>query len=128
MILRILLGLLGIAFTAFGVNIGAGGLSGLGLLVDPGFVTTTDPAAFAIHDSHVRFVGGVFTAIGLSYAWGAMRGPAAYPLLIILSAFIAAGGVFRLTGPLPPAVWPSFAAEILLMPALIYWLWRERLA
>ena len=126
MILRVLLALLGVVFTAFGVNVGAGGIASLGLQVDPSFVASSDPAAYAIQDSHVRFMGGVFTCVGLSFVWGAMRGPQAYGFLMLLSAFVTVGGIFRLTGMLPGAVWPSFGAELILMPALAFWLNRTR--
>lgn len=124
MILRSVLALLGIAFTVYGLDSAAGGLVSLGVQgTAPELLP--ESAAAMLRDSAMRFHGGVFVCVGLAYVWGAARGKEAYGLLMLLSAFVAVGGIFRLTGALPPAAYPSAIAEILLMPALAYWLRRE---
>lgn len=63
-LLRGVMALLGLAVVVLGLNIGLGGIRTLGWqggAVE--FLTVTDPALFAVRDSHVRFIGGIWLAL-----------------------------------------------------------------
>lgn len=128
-ILRALLVLVGLVVIVIGLNVGLGGIHTLGWQYPPGFASETIPEVFTKQDSHVRYLGGVFVAGG-----GVFIASAAFPILapaaltVCVMAFI--GGLFRLVD-MDAALFSnmeimrSLIAELLLFPAIGYWLWRK---
>jgi Domain of unknown function (DUF4345) len=129
MLVRVVLVIVGAFIVYVGINVGFGGIPTLGWQVPTDFVSVANPAEFAVQDSHVRFLGGFFGAAGLFMLLAATnlrRYPAELRLVFVLM-FI--GGLMRLTAFQPavlfgPKVITSFAAEVILMPILFFWLPR----
>lgn len=116
-----------ILFTA--VNVAFGGMATLGLQGSSTFFVVTDSSAFQGQDSHVRFFGGVWLAIGLVFAAGAWRLQTMKPALMICCGLIFLGGLARFTAMRPevmfgPQLVGSVAAELAGMPLLALWLSR----
>lgn len=126
-----LLVLIGAAISFLGLDFALGGIHTLGWLVPPDYVTATDPSTFQTQDNHVRFLGGVFVAIGLGYLIGGLWLSTLRQSVIILSLLVACAGLFRLSamaGALSAPVLPSLLLELLAFPALAFWLWRSNAA
>lgn len=126
--LRTVLALVGALVLVTGVNVGFGGIATLGLQGPTDFFRVADLQAFQAQDSHVRFLGGVWLGVGLLFAAAAVRLNALRPVVCAALALVIVGGLARLSGGnldllLGPSVGPSFAAEILLMPVLLWWTW-----
>lgn len=125
LILRGVLGLLGLAVVYLGVNVGLGGIRTLGWQGGATeFLTVTDPALFAVRDSHIRFIGGIWLAVGLTLAAGAVWLDRLRLVLVAITALVFVGGLTRLSGALPADVLPSLALELLGFPLLGWWIWR----
>jgi preprotein translocase subunit SecE len=126
----IILALIGMGIIYLGLDAGLGGIRTLGWQASPDFVTVTDEGIFAAQDSHARFFGGVWFAVGLVFLGGAVLRRALAQTVIVLCLVIALAGLFRLSQGLSavanPAVLPSFLLEILGFPALALWLHRTR--
>ncbi len=113
-----------------GLNIGLGGLVTLGWQGPTDFLAITDPHAFAVQDSHIRFLGGLWLGAGLTLwlgAWDPVRLAGALKLIFSL---IFIGGVMRLISSNPdvifgPDIVGSLAAELIGMPVL--YLWHRRI-
>lgn len=128
-ILRGILVIVGAFIVYVGINVGFGGILTLGWQVPSTFVSVTNPADFAIQDSHVRFLGGFFGAAGLFMLLAAtnLRRYQAELRLVFVLMFI--GGLARLSALQPATlldskIITSFAAEVILMPILFFWLPR----
>jgi hypothetical protein len=127
--LRAVLALSGIAIIFLGLNVGLGGIQTLGWQGNAEFITVTDPAIFAIRDSHIRFIGGVWLAVGLLMLAGAFALQRLRPVLVALTAMIFAGGITRLLGGdlsllTSAAIAPSLALELIAFPLLGLWVMR----
>jgi Domain of unknown function (DUF4345) len=128
-ILRGILVIVGAFIVYVGINVGFGGIPTLGWQVPADFVSVANPAEFAVQDNHVRFLGGFFGAAGLFMLLAAtnLRRYQAELRLVFVLMFI--GGLARLSA-LQPAILldskiiTSFAAEVILMPILFFWLPR----
>lgn len=127
-VLRIVLALAGFAVVTVGVNVGLGGIATLGWQVSPDYVTIADPAGFATQDSHVRFLGGLFAAIGATLIAGAVMPQRLWPLVCGLCALMPVAGFFRLSdggASLSNSdLYLSLAFEFALFPILSIALWR----
>lgn len=126
-LLRGVLALLGLAVVYLGLNVGLGGIRTLGWqggIAD--FLTVTDPALFAVRDSHIRFIGGIWLAVGMTLAGGAVWFGRLRPVLVAITALVFAGGVTRLSGALPPDVLPSLALELIGFPLLGWWIAKAK--
>lgn len=126
-LLKYTLLLVGLAISLLGLDFAVGGIATLGWQVDPGYVAIADPTAYQIQDNHIRFLGGLFVATGLTYVIGSFLIGTMRPALISLSLMIAVAGLFRLgamEAALTPSVLPSLLLELLAFPALALWLWR----
>lgn len=129
-VLRGVLVLLGIVNVLIGINVGFGGMLTLGLQGQTRFLEIIDEHGFLVQDSHVRFFGGLYLAIGLFLVVAGTR-PHKYHMALNLVFFlIFMGGLARLTMNRPdvlfgPELIGSFLVEILLMPILYFWLKRE---
>lgn len=129
LVLRLVLGLLGLAICFIGLNVGLGGIATLGWQVDPGYVTAVDADLFAVQDSHTRFLGGVWFSIGLLFIAGALKPLRFAPVLFWICCLITLAGLFRLSAPEPAIVMDgriigSFALELIGFPLLAIWLRR----
>lgn len=124
-IFRIILVIVGAFIVFVGVNVGFGGIPTLGWQIAPDFVSVTNESDYLVQDSHVRFLGGVFGAMGLFMLLGATnleRYQAGLRLVFV-------GGFTRFTEFQPDVrfgsgVVTSLAAELILMPVLYFWLPR----
>jgi len=130
-LINIILLLVGAAIMALGLNIGLGGIQTLGWQLPRDFITVTDPTTFAVQDSHIRFIGGVWFTVGAVFAAGSVMLNRFRPTLVILCAMVAIGGVFRLSGigidvVTDSNILPSFLLEILGFPLLALWLFNSR--
>lgn len=119
LVLRAVLALIGTVVVVLGLNVGLGGIRTLGWqggAVE--FLTVTDPDLFAVRDSHIRFIGGIWLAIGVTLAAGAVWLERLRPVLVAIAALVFVGGLVRLAGPLPAGVWPSLGLELIGFPLL----------
>jgi hypothetical protein len=123
--LRAVLALLGLAIIVLGLNVGLGRIQTLGWQGGvTAFVNVTDPAVFAVRDSHVRFIGGVWLAVGLTLLAGAIWLRQLRTVLVAVAGMVVVGGLARLAGPLPGDVLASLAFELVGFPLLGWWVWR----
>lgn len=106
------------AFIVFlGIDFGVGGFRTLGWQGSGStdFVQVSDPARFGVQDSHFRFFGGAFGALGawMIFATRDLRRHR-QSLLLVLAA-IAAGGCMRFTsGDLGLLFGPELAVALLI--------------
>ncbi len=129
--LRFLLALTGAGVLVIGANVGLGGIRTMGLQVDPGFVAEVDAEAFFDQDNHVRYLGGVFAAVGAALIAGAIAFRALRPGLVLLLAVAACGALFRFSQAgfdilARGSLLPSLAFELLIFPALAIWVARTK--
>ena len=129
LLLRVVLAAAGAFILLTGVNVGFGGIATLGLQGPRDFFAVTDPTAFAAQDSHVRLFGGLWLAVGLVFAAGAVRPRALRPGLLLCCGLIFVGGLARFSALQPqvmfgPHLAGSVAAELVGMPLLALWLAR----
>jgi hypothetical protein len=125
-VLRAVLLLVGVVVVVLGLNVGLGGIRTLGWQGGGEFLTVSDPALFAVRDSHIRFIGGIWLGMGLTLAAGAVWFERLRPVLVAITALIFVGGLVRLGGPLTPDVLPSLALELLGFPLLGWWIARAK--
>ena len=97
-LLNVVVVIIGAAIIFLGLNIGLGGIKTLGWQSTRDFVAITVAATFHAQDSHIRFIGGVWFAVGAVFVIGGFALRRLRPTLIILSAMIAIAGLFRLSG------------------------------
>ncbi len=69
--LRMILAITGCVIVWLGLNVGLGGIQTLGWQGSADFMDVTDEAIYAIRDNHVRFIAGVWSAVGLLMIAGA---------------------------------------------------------
>ena len=124
--LRVALGLLSAGFIYTGIDNAFGGITTLGWQGLSGFAQITDPVQFAIRDSHVRFLGGVYTLMGGAVALSAIQLRRFHDLLrlALIAAFV--GGLARFTQmdlsvTFGPGVLVPLIAELVVMPLLYLW-------
>lgn len=127
MALRIVLLVAGAIIVYLGLDLGLGGMRTLGWQGSTDFITVTDPARFAVQDNHARFVGGVWLGVGFMLFFGAFAITRFRDALIAMCALVFAGGLMRLASGdmgtiLSMKVLPSMIAELVLFPALGFWL------
>lgn len=124
--LRIVLLLAG-AFTVYaGFNKALGGIHTLGWQGESQYIEVTNERAFLIQDSHVRFLAGVYTALGLVFLAGALDPPRFRGPLKVACVLIFLGGLARLSQQRPdvtfgPDLMGSMIAELVGMVVLILW-------
>ncbi len=117
---------IGLVVVWTGLNVGLGGIATLGLQGSTDFVMATDPVAYAAHDSHVRFLGGVWLGVGFIYLAGALKLRALKVAIQVALALTILGGLARFSAMRPdvlfgPDILGSFLAEVVLMPLLLLW-------
>ncbi len=85
-LLRGVLAVFGAAIIFLGLNVGLGGIQTLswqGGAVN--FLTVTDAPVFAVHDNHIRFIGGVWLALGVLMFAGSLAFQRLRPVLVALT-------------------------------------------
>jgi hypothetical protein len=85
--------------------------------------------AFLVQDSHVRFLAGAYTGLGLVFLLGAIDPRRFRTPIGVACALILLGGLARLSQARPevtfgPALIGSMVAELVLMPLLWWWTYR----
>lgn len=116
------------AFILFtGLNIGFGGIASMGWQGSRDFFEISNAAVFAVRDSHVRFVGGVWAALGLLFIAGAFKPVQLRQSLLLACLLIFVGGVvrfcsFQFESLFGPQLIGSLIAEIIGMPVLFIWI------
>jgi hypothetical protein len=115
------------AFTSFtGLNRALGGMRTLGWQGSTDFLQVVAEHEFLVQDSHTRFLGGVWTGVGLLMLIAAVRLNTMRPVLNFVFAIIFLGGLARFSAMRPDIVFGSdiigsLAAELILMPLLFLW-------
>ena len=110
-----------------GLNVGLGGIKTLGWQGGAAdFLTVTNAPVFDVRDSHVRFIGGVWLALGLLMLAGSFAFQRLRSALVALAFMIFVGGIARLSGGdltflLSSDIAPSFLFEIIIVPLLGVW-------
>ncbi len=127
--LRAVLAAAGLFIAYTGVDNAFGGIASLGFQSATDFFTVTDDQAFAVRDSNVRFLGGLWIGMGLLFVAGAVWLRALKPAVCAAIALVFVGGLARFTtmntGPLfGGALTGSLVAELALMPLLLLWTLR----
>lgn len=119
----------GAVIVLIGINVGGGGIQTLGLQGTRDFLAVTNEHRYTIQDNHVRFLGGLFGAMGIFMLFAATN-PTRYQTglqLVFILVFI--GGLTRFTSLRPDIVFSpdsivSTLTELVLMPILYFWLPR----
>lgn len=129
-LLRILIALIGIAVAFLGLDVVFGGIRTLGWMGPTDFVEVVNPSDFAVQDNHVRFLGGVFSGIGLLFFVGALAFERMRVALMFLCVLVFIGGLSRFTSPdlstlFNMAVLPSLLAELFLFPIVGFWIFKS---
>lgn len=129
--LRLVLALAGVGIVLLGIDNAAGGIATLGWQVSPDFFSIDDSHAFAVRDSHARFLGGVWLAMGIVFVAAALRPMPLARTVPVLCGAIFFGGLLRFTQvqDLPVLIsgdiLPSLALELILFPLIGLWTVRE---
>lgn len=129
LVLRGILAVFGAGIIFLGLNVGLGGIETLGWQGGTApFLTITDPALFAVRDSHIRFIGGVWLGVGLLMLAGSIAFQHMRILIVALLGLIVIGGLARFSGDLSvlatPAIAPSLLIELIAAPLLGLWVLR----
>lgn len=125
--LRAALAVAGFAVIVTGIDNAFGGIASLGFQSGRDFFTVTDQAAFAVRDSNVRFLGGLWIGVGMVFLAGALWLRALKPAVCAALALVAIGGLARFTaaGPFPvDTLGGALVAELAIMPLLLWWTLR----
>ncbi len=127
--LRVVLFIVGLVVIFLGLNVGFGGIKTLGWQGAESFFVVTNEAQFAIRDSHIRFIGGLWLGAGLLLVVGAFALDRLRQALIVLTAMVFVGGLARLSVLdtdllLSASIAPSLLFEIVLFPLLGFWVAR----
>ncbi|MBV2150115.1 DUF4345 domain-containing protein [Sphingobium sp. AS12] len=129
-LLRGAIALVGAVIVFLGLNVGLGGIPTLGWQGGSApFFAITDTTIFAVRNSHVRFLGGVWFGVGQLMLAGSLAFQRLRTVLIALAAMIFVGGLARMSGYEPsvlfsPEIAPSLLFEIVIAPLLAFWFWK----
>lgn len=112
-----------------GLNVALGGILTMGWMGQTKFFEVIDEHAYLVQDSHMRFFGGLYVAMGIFLIIAASNLRRYHTALSLAFILIFAGGVARLTMGRMDILFgkdiiTSFLAEIILMPVLLFWLSR----
>ena len=131
MVLRLVLALCGAGIVFLGLNVGFGGIATLGWQGSMDFVVVADASAFAVQDSHVRFLGGVWLGVGALFLLGAVFFKQCTSVLLVLCGLVFLGGLVRMSAFDPALLFgadigPSLFAELIVFPGLAMLIWRAQ--
>ena len=126
---RTIVAAIGAANVFLGLNVGLGGLRTLGWQGAGVFFEVTDEHLYLIRDSHMRFYGGLYLAVGLFLVLATTDLRRYRTALNLVFAMIFAGGLARVSAVRPDVVFGadpvvSLTVELVLMPILYVWLAR----
>jgi Domain of unknown function (DUF4345) len=126
---RAIIAAIGATNVFLGLNVGLGGLRTLGWQGAGVFFEVTDEHLYLIRDSHMRFYGGLYLAVGLFLILATTDLRRYRTGLNLVFAMIFAGGLARLSALRPDVVLGadlvvSLTVELALMPVLCVWLTR----
>ena len=126
-VLRIVLVLAGAFIIFTGINITFGGMQTLGLQGESAFFEVTNEHAFLVHDSHIRFLGGLWLGIGALFIIAATNLQKYRSALVFSCTLIFLGGLARFSQmrfeiTFGPEILGSLLAELVGMPLLYFWL------
>lgn len=127
--LRVVLILAGMVIIFTGVNTAFGGMLTLGWQGQKTFFEITDRHSYLVQDSHIRFLGGLWTGIGLLFIVASTNVEKYQRALKSALALIFLGGLARFSQMQPDITFGkdivgSLAAELVGMPLLYFWLSR----
>ncbi len=127
--LRIVLVLAGIFIAFTGVNLAFGGMLTLGWQGQTAFFEITNQQAYLVQDSHIRFLGGLWTGIGLLFIVAATNLQKYESALKVAFVLIFLGGLARFSQmqmdiTFGKDIVGSLVAELVGMPLLYFWLSR----
>lgn len=125
--LRIVLVLAGAIIIFTGINVAFGGMRTLGWQGESSFFEVTNEHAFLVHDSHIRFLGGLWIGIGLLFVLAQSNLPKHRSALNFAFALVFLGGLTRFSQmhfeiTFGPEILGSLLAELVGMPLLYFWL------
>jgi len=127
--LRVVLVVLGAISAFVAVNVAFGGLETLGLQGPTDYIQVTDHAAYALRDSHARYYGGVYLAVGLFLIYASTDLRRFRTTLQVVFAMIFTGGIARFS---QSDLGVTFGADLMIstlielagMPVLTLWVRR----
>ncbi len=126
-LLRPVLCLTGIGIVLLGIDNAFGGIATLGWQGPQDFYNVTNQPAFAIRDSHVRFIGGIWLGMGLVFVLSAFQYSRLRSIVMMFTGLIFLGGLVRLAqndlaALLSADLLPSLMFELVLFPLLALWM------
>lgn len=132
MAISIVLGLIGLVVVSMGLNVGLGGIPTLGWFGSDEFMLVAGVEVYDAQDNHIRFLGGLWFAVGLVFIAGAFKRQKLQYSLILLCLMVGVAGLFRwsvmeIDIVLNAALLPSMTLEIIGFPLLAFWLWRSEI-
>lgn len=127
-LLRMVLFLTGGVIIWLGLDVGLGGMETLGWQGETDFFEVTNPDVFAVRDNHLRFIAGVWMAVGLMMVAGAFALRSMRSVLIALMTMVFIGGLMRFSSGDPSIflsshIAPSLFGEVILFPLLGFWIY-----
>lgn len=125
--LRVAMVLFRLAVIFTGLNRAFGGITTLGWQGPADFATIANQPVWLIQDNHTRFLGGVWTSVGLLMLVAQVNLRAAAPALYFAFAATFMGGLARFTSGqvglmFGPELLLSVSLELVAMPLLALWL------
>jgi hypothetical protein len=126
---RVVLILAGLVIIFTGVNTAFGGMLTLGWQGQTTFFEVTDRQSYLVQDSHIRFLGGLWTGIGLLFIIASSSVEKYQSALKFAFVLIFLGGLARFSQTqlditFGKEIVGSLAAELVGMPLLYFWLSR----
>jgi len=128
-LLRFILFAAGCAVIWLGLNVSLGGIKTLGWQGAEGFIAITDVETFNVQDNHMRFIAGVWTALGFLLILGSIALDQMRGVLVACIIMIFFGGLSRFSGQdlsvlFGQDIAPSLLAELILFPMLGFWIYQ----
>ena len=128
-LLRFILFAAGCAVIWLGLNVSLGGIKTLGWQGAEGFIAITDVETFNVQDNHMRFIAGVWTALGFLLILGSIALDQMRGVLVACIIMIFFGGLSRFSGQdlsvlFGQDIAPSLVAELILFPMLGFWIYQ----
>jgi len=128
--LKVVLVMLGLYGIFLAIDFGLGGFKTLGWQGSTDFLQIVDAARYGVQDSHFRFLGGAFAAIGVFIILAVTNLQKYQQALNLVLVLIFVGGIMRFTSGdfkviLSAEIFVALFAETVLMTGLYFWLARE---
>ncbi|MFN0114820.1 MAG: DUF4345 family protein [Paracoccaceae bacterium] len=125
---RVALAVIGALSVYVALDSALGGTATLGFQIKGTFLVATDPQAYAVRDSHVRFLGAVWGGIGVVFLAGAIWTDQLRDTLLIACGLGLLGGLARFSamGPgelVKAGLGISLAIELIVLPLLAASIW-----